>query len=81
MNIIAMSGKVLSIPNPVIGKSSLPNLPASKLDTERMRISALNKLDRLFQGDIEAWRKQQMQMLRHEDKRMHLESTLPSVTV
>ena len=47
MNVIVMPEKVLVIANSVISKSSLPNLPASELKPECVRVSTFDQLNAL----------------------------------
>ena len=52
MNVIPMPDKVVRIADSMIGKSSLPNLPASELTSEmRANITPFDKLNGSFQCD------------------------------
>jgi hypothetical protein len=54
------------IPNPMVGKTSLPNfLLLPKLDPEPTRVTALNELHGAFEGNVFRRCQQQMQVLGH----------------
>ena len=66
MDIEQMSGKILRVPNPMIRESLLPDLPSADLDSDGVRVSAFDQLDRTFQRHIPRWRMQQMNMIGHK---------------
>jgi hypothetical protein len=82
MNIMQMPNKIIAVPDPVIGKSSLPYFRIAADDAaECMRIRALNQLHRTFYGYVTGGGEQEMNMIGHEDKRMQRIAALAPVVV
>ncbi len=82
MHILLVKIKVESIPNSVIGKSSLPYLRVSADQApECMRISALDQLHGTFDGYFASGSEQEMNMIGHEDKGMQCKAPLAPILV
>jgi hypothetical protein len=82
MNIMQMPNKIIAVPDPVIGKSSLPYFRIAADDAaECMRIRALNQLHRTFYGYVTSRGEQEMNMIGHEDKRMQRIAPLAPLVV
>ena len=76
MNIVPVMNEVLSIANPVIGKSTLPDVRvAPDKSVERVRVSALDQLDGALDGYILSRCEQEMHMIGHKDEGMQ---TIPA---
>jgi hypothetical protein len=81
MNVLPMRSEVLSIANAMIRESSLPHLPASELQSKRVRIPTSDQLHGPFQSHIGCRREQQVHMLSHQNKSMQGKFPLSSVAV
>ena len=69
MNIVPMMNEVLSIANPMIGESALPNFRVSSYESaEVMGVRALNQLDSALDGYVLSGSEQKMDMIGHEDE-------------
>jgi len=69
MDVIPMMSEVLGIANRMIRKAALPDFRlTSDQGADRMRISFLDQLDSALDGPIIRWRKQKMNVVRHEDE-------------
>jgi hypothetical protein len=67
MNIISMMSEVLSVANPMIGKSALPDLGlATDQRAQRVRVCALDQLNGTLDGYVMSGSKQEMDMIGHE---------------
>jgi hypothetical protein len=66
-----MTDKILSIANPMIGETALPDFGFSADESsEFMRISALDQLDGSLDGDVVSWSEQEMDMIGHQHEGM-----------
>jgi hypothetical protein len=81
VDVISMFGKIFSVTNSMIRKSSLPNFPASEFKAECMRGSTLDQLNGSLQRDVVRRRQQQVYVFGHRHKSMQLEFSLPSIAV
>ena len=82
MNILAMVGIVLRVADAMVCKSALPDLAlASEFRAHGVRVSALNELDRAFNGYVVRGSKQHMHVLRHDDECEQLKSPCAAVAV
>jgi hypothetical protein len=69
MNVIPMMSEVLSITNPMIRETALPNFRlAPDQGAERMGIPSFDQLERALEGHVVHWRKQEMNVVRHENE-------------
>lgn len=46
-----------------------------------MRVTALDKLNGVFERDVVCWRQEKMHMLWHENERMQLIAAFPAVSI
>ena len=81
MDIQPMPCKILLIANAMIRKSLLPDFPAADLNPHSMRVSALDQLHRALQSHVRRWREQQMNVVGHQHKGMHVESSPSPVAI
>jgi len=81
MDVMPMSRKILRVANTMVGKSFLPDFPSTDLDPNRVRVAALEQLHASLQRRVDRRRKQQMNMVRHENESMQLKSPLPAISV
>jgi hypothetical protein len=80
MQILPMRSEIADIPNPVIGKPSLPDLAGfSENGAEIMRVSAFDQLNRMFDRHVLCGRKQKVNVIRHQDELVQRVALLPSV--
>jgi hypothetical protein len=71
MNIFAMTCKVFLIADTMVGESALPDFSfPSDLCADRVRLSAFDELDSAFDCKVVGRSQQQMNLLRHDHKRM-----------
>jgi hypothetical protein len=69
MNVIPMMSEVLSITNPMIRETALPNFRlATDQGAERMGIPSFDQLERALDGHVARRGKQEMNVIRHEHK-------------
>jgi len=69
MNIIPMMNEVLSIANPMIGESALPNFRVSSYESaEFMGVRALDQLDIALDGYVLSGSEQKTDMIGHKDE-------------
>ena len=67
MNVIPMMSEVLSITNPMIRETALPNFRlAPDQGAERMGIPSFDQLERALDGHVVRRGKQEMNVIRHE---------------
>ena len=82
MNALLMAVKVKSISNSMIRKASLPHFRVSAdQGAECMRVSPFNKLHRTLYGYVRSGGKQQMYVIRHEDKRVQRKASFTPIAV
>jgi hypothetical protein len=82
MNVILMVHEITIISNPVVSESALPDfLLSSQEISERMRISAFDELNGMFEGDAVCGSEEKVDVLGHQDEGVNLESTLATITV
>jgi hypothetical protein len=82
MDVILVMLVIPGVSNPVIGESALPDFPLSaKYCAQRMRRSALNELNGMFERYVFGGSEQQVDMLWHNDESVELIATVPAVTV
>ncbi|MFZ0957835.1 MAG: hypothetical protein WAN60_15925, partial [Candidatus Sulfotelmatobacter sp.] len=82
MNVISMVHEIQIVTNPVIGKSALPDFSFATEDgSEGMRVSAFDKLNRMFERHVLGGSQQQVDMLGHKNEGMELITTLASMSV
>jgi hypothetical protein len=82
MNVILMIDEILGVANPVIGESALPDFSvAAKNFAKSVGVSALDELDCMFEGNVEAGSKQEMDMLRHQNEGVQLIATVAAISV
>ena len=73
---------VLLIANSVIGKSALPDFFCVTNDrSEGVRVSALDQLNSVFDGNLDCGRKKKMDVFGHNDKGVNLEAAFAAITV
>jgi hypothetical protein len=82
VNIVLMVYEVPSIANPVICESPLPDFSAAAEDSAKgMRISAPNKLHRMFERNARGRGQQEVNMFRHHDKGVELQAAFAAVAI
>src|SRR5580704_5008239 len=81
MNVKLVPGKILRVADSMVGKSLLPDFSSTDLDANRVRVAALDQLHPSLQRRVALRRKQQMNMIGHENESMKRISPLPPVAV
>ena len=82
MNIVSMTGKVVSIANSMISESALPNFRVSPDErTEFVGVRAFDELHGALNGHLRSRSKEKMDMVGHDDKEVQKITTLPPVMV
>src|SRR5450432_4243897 len=82
MNVLAMMRVVLRVADAMIRKPALPDIAlAPQFRAEGMRVSALDELDRAFDGYVVRRGKQQVHMLGHDDECVQLKAPFAAITV
>ncbi len=82
MNVISMMQEINLISNPMIRESALPDFLLSTDDaSEFMRISALDKLDRALDCDIDRGSQQKMNVFRHKDKSVQFVAAFTTMSI
>ena len=82
MNIIPMMNEVLSIANPMIGESALPDFGFSpNKSAERVRVSALDQLDGALNRYVLRRREQQMDVIGHKHEGVQCVTAFAAVVI
>jgi hypothetical protein len=69
MDVVLVIRKILGVADPVVGESALPDFSLSTNDvTEGMRVSALEKLNRVLERYVVCGSDEKMDVFGHEDK-------------
>jgi len=82
MDIVSMMHIVLNVPNPMIGESALPDFTSAANQTpEGVGVSALDQLNRVFEGYLGRRSQQEMNMLRHDNECMDFKSAFTAISI
>jgi len=82
MDVDPMNLEIGRIADAMVRESPLPHFTfATQFRRNRVRVSALDELNRPFQGQSWRRREQQVYVFRHEDEGMQLKSSRPSIAV
>lgn len=82
MNIIPVVREVLCTSNPMVGESALPDFSAAPQDfAEGMRVGSFHQLNGVFDGHIVVGRQEKMNVFRHENKGVELETSLAPMPI
>jgi hypothetical protein len=82
MNVISMIHEINVVANSVIGKPALPYLALPAKDSpEFMRVRTLDELNSSLNGHVDGRSQQQMNVFRHDDKRVQFIASLASMPI
>jgi len=74
--------EVLTLSNSMVGESALPDFTSTPSSlSERMRVSALDQLNGVFEGYIDCRREEKMNMLWHYDEGVNFKASFATVAI